>query len=244
MAVLSNIGYATAFAAGAVSFLSPCVLPLVPGYVSYVAGQTVGAADAPHRRTTLRTLSLSLCFVLGFATIFVALGAGASVLGSVLAAYRLELNLIGGMIVILFGLFTAGLLQLSWLQRELRWHGDPPGRGPFGAYLLGMAFAFGWTPCIGPVLGAILAVAASSAGSNGMVLLAIYSLGLGVPFVLAALFLSGFVTRLKALRRTGRALQVGAGVIMVLMGIAMITGHLTDVAIWFMETFPALGRIG
>ncbi|MBX9934321.1 MAG: cytochrome c biogenesis protein CcdA [Methylobacterium sp.] len=244
MAVLTNIGYVTAFAAGAVSFLSPCVLPLVPGYVSYVAGQNVGAAGAVQQRASIRTLILSLCFVLGFSTIFVALGAGASALGSVLNAFRIELNLIGGLIVIVFGLFTTGLLPLSWLQRELRWHGDPPGRGPIAAYLLGTAFAFGWTPCIGPVLGAILAVTASSTGSSGVTLLVAYSLGLGVPFVLAALFLSGFVSRLKTLRRTGRALQIGAGGVMVAMGAAMITGHMTTVAIFFLEMFPALAQIG
>lgn len=182
--------------------------------------------------------------MLGFTTIFVALGVGASALGSLPTAFRLELNLIGGIIVIVFGLFTAGLLQLRWLQRELRWHGDPPGRGLVAAYLLGTAFAFGRTHCIGPVLGAILAVTASPTGSSGIMLLAVYSFGLGVPFVLAALFLSGFVSQLRALRRTGRALQIVAGGVMVVMGLAMITGHVASAAIWFIETFPALARIG
>ncbi|WP_262030841.1 cytochrome c biogenesis CcdA family protein [Microvirga sp. Mcv34] len=236
---ISSIGLATAFAAGAISFLSPCVLPLVPGYVSYVAGQNIGA-----ERRNLRTLGLSLCFVFGFSTIFVAFGAGASAMGSALNAFRYELNLIGGLVVIAFGLFTMGLIRLSWLQRELRWHGDPPGRGPVAAYLLGMAFAFGWTPCIGPVLGAILAITASSSGASGVTLLAVYSLGLGVPFVLAALFLSGFVARLGTLRRTGRTLQLAAGGVMITMGALMITGRMADVAIFFLEMFPALGRIG
>ncbi|GGH14990.1 cytochrome C biogenesis protein CcdA [Alsobacter metallidurans] len=244
MSTLTTIGYATAFAAGAVSFLSPCVLPLVPGYVSYVAGQNVGSSDATPDRSTLRTLTLSTCFVLGFSTIFVALGAGASAFGSALNTFRFELNFLGGVIVIVFGLFTAGLLNLPWLKRELRWHGDPPGRGPVAAYLLGAAFAFGWTPCIGPVLGAILALTASSTASSGVLLLAAYSLGLGVPFVLAALFLSGFVAHLKNLRRTGRALQIGAGGVMIAMGVAMITGHITSIAIFFLEVFPALGGIG
>ena len=185
----SSVGFLAAFAAGAVSFLSPCVLPLVPGYVSYVAGQS-----AAGERDSLRTLGLSLCFVLGFTTVFVAFGAGASALGFALLAHRETLNLASGLLVILFGLFTAGLLRPAWLQRELRWHGDPPGRGPVAAYLLGTAFAFGWTPCIGPVLGAILAVTASSASGKGVALLTVYSLGLGVPFVAAALFLSGFVS--------------------------------------------------
>ncbi|MEE7478793.1 MULTISPECIES: cytochrome c biogenesis CcdA family protein [Methylobacterium] len=235
----SSVGLLAAFAAGAVSFLSPCVLPLVPGYVSYVAGQS-----AAGERDSLRTLGLSLCFVLGFTTVFVAFGAGASAIGFALLAHREMLNLASGLLVILFGLFTAGLLRPAWLQRELRWHGDPPGRGPVAAYLLGMAFAFGWTPCIGPVLGAILAVTASSASGKGVILLTVYSLGLGVPFVAAALFLSGFVARLRTLRWVGRTLQVAGGGVMVAMGLMMVTGRMTDMASFIMETFPALGWIG
>lgn len=241
MALVSNIGVATAFAAGAVSFLSPCVLPLVPGYVSYVAGQSV--TDSAAGQSRLRILGLSLCFVLGFSTIFVLLGIGANALSMLLNAYRWEVNLASGLLVIVFGLFTAGLVRLSWLQRELRWHGDPPGSGPVAAYLLGMAFAFGWTPCIGPVLGAVLAISTSSS-LNGIALLGAYSLGLGVLFILAALFMGGFMGRLRTFRRAGRALQVAAGGIMVVMGVAMITGHLTMFAIFMLETFPALGTIG
>jgi cytochrome c-type biogenesis protein len=182
--------------------------------------------------------------VLGFTTVFVAFGAGASALGFALLAHREALNLASGLLVILFGLFTAGLLRPAWLQRELRWHGDPPGRGPVAAYLLGTAFAFGWTPCIGPVLGAILAVTASSASGKGVALLTVYSLGLGVPFVAAALFLSGFVARLRTLRWFGRALQVVGGGVMVAMGLLMITDRMTAVAALILEAFPALGRIG
>lgn len=244
---LSAAGLATAFAAGAISFLSPCVLPLVPAYVSYVAGHSVGRepSEAPQAGRQLRTLGLSVCFVFGFTTIFVLLGAGANVLSSLLAAYRYEINIASGALVILFGLFTTGLFRPSWAQRELRWQREVQGSGPGAAYLLGMAFAFGWTPCIGPVLGAILAVSASATGgASGVALLAVYSLGLGVPFVVAALFLSGFTTRMGSLHRTGRILQVIAGTVMIAMGVAMITGHLTDLAIFFLEMFPALGRIG
>lgn len=239
---LSAVGAATAFAAGAISFLSPCVLPLVPGYVSYVAGQSLEGATSGQAR--LRTVGLSMCFVLGFTTVFVLLGLGANALSMLLNAYRWEVNLASGLLVIIFGLFTAGLLRLPWLQRELRWHGDPPGSGPLAAYFLGMAFAFGWTPCIGPVLGAVLAVSTSSTSISGVALLAAYSLGLGVPFILAALFMGGFVGRLRTFRRAGRALQLVAGGIMIVMGVAMITGHLTLFAIFMLETFPALGTIG
>lgn len=240
---LSAIGLATAFAAGAISFLSPCVLPLVPGYVSFVAGRTVNDSKSSK---PLRTLWLSLCFVLGFTTIFVILGAGANALNMLLAPYRYQVTLLSGALIVLFGIITLDLWRPQWSQRELRVHATPQGAGSLPAYLLGMAFAFGWTPCIGPVLGAILSLAASSSsrGADGMVLLAVYSLGLGVPFILAALFLGSFVSRMGKLRRAGLALRLVAGGVMIAMGIAMITGHLTDIAFWFLETFPALGSIG
>ena len=245
---LSVVGVVTAFAAGAISFLSPCVLPLVPAYVSYIAGQSLTPSEADHAipaRQRLRVLFLSICFVLGFTTIFVALGAGANALSSALAVYRYEINILSGLLVILFGIFTTGLWRPAWIERDTRVQIARPGTGPVFAYLLGTAFAFGWTPCIGPVLGAILAVAASSAaGASGVLLLAIYSLGLGLPFVLAALFSSSLIGRFEKFGRSGRILQLIAGFVMIAMGFAMITGHLTDVAIWFMETFPALGQIG
>ena len=165
-------------------------------------------------------------------------------LGFALLAHREALNLASGLLVILFGLFTAGLLRPAWLQRELRWHGDPPGRGPVAAYLLGTAFAFGWTPCIGPVLGAILADTASAAAGKGVALRTVYSLGLGVPFVAAALFLSGFVARLRTLRWFGRALQLVGGGVMVAMGLLMVTDRMSAVASLLVEAFPVLGRIG
>jgi len=249
MAEVSSIGIATAFLAGVISFLSPCVLPLVPGYLSYVAGQSVvtgpGAAAAPPARGRTLMVGLSLCFVLGFAAVFVALGASASVIGQWMLAYRYETNIIGGVIIIVFGLFMTGLIKLPWLERDLRYHGELRGRGPVAAFLLGIAFGFGWTPCIGPVLGAILTMSAVSSGlSSGTTLLAIYALGLGVPFVLAAAFTGAFVSRLGRLRRFGRPLQIGAGVLMIIMGVAMITGWLSAFAYWMLEAFPVLAEIG
>ena len=245
---LSAAGAITAFAAGAISFLSPCVLPLVPAYVSYVAGQSItrsAGGDAPPAGERLRILLSSLSFVLGFTTIFVALGAGISALSFVLGAYRYQINILSGALVILFGIFTTGLWRPAWAERDTRMQIGGPGSGPGPAYLLGLAFAFGWTPCIGPVLGAILAAAASSTGgSGGIALLTMYSLGLGLPFVMAALFFGSFAGRLGKFRNAGRVLQMIAGAVMIAMGLAMITGHLTDVAIWFLETFPMLGRIG
>lgn len=246
MPEISNIGLVTAFAAGAISFLSPCVLPLVPGYVSYVAGRT--AADRPSggaMALRLPAIGLSLCFVLGFSTVFVVLGASATALGQLLLAYRYELNLVGGAIVIVFGLFLLGLTRPSWMMRELRVHAPISGGRPVSAYLLGLAFAFGWTPCIGPILGAILTVGAASATvGGGVVLLAVYSLGLGVPFVLAALFTDVLTARLKAIGQLGRGLQLFAGVVMILMGLAMITGQLSTFSYWLLDTFPVLTSIG
>lgn len=246
MLELSSIGVLTAFAAGAISFLSPCVLPLVPGYVSYVAGESLnGLGRGQSLSAKLPALGLSLFFVLGFSTVFVILGASATALGQLLLAYRYELNIIGGTVVIAFGLFMMGLLRLPWFQRDLRFHTTIPGGRPLGAYMLGLAFAFGWTPCIGPVLGAILTVSAVSATvSSGVALLAVYSLGLGLPFLMAAVFTGGFLARMRIMRRFGRWLELFAGAVMVLMGIAMITGYLSAFSYWLLETFPGLASIG
>lgn len=246
---LSGIGIATTFAAGAVSFLSPCVLPLVPGYIAYVTGHAIAPSSTSEESTDvwarLRVLSLSTSFVLGFTTVFVALGAGANAISSVLSVHRYEINVLSGALVILFGVFTTGLWRPGWLERDTRLQLKLVGGGPVSAYLLGFAFAFAWTPCIGPVLGAVLAVAASSSqGSGGVALLAIYSLGLGLPFVLSALFFSQFVKQIAKFRRAGHLLQILAGIVMIAMGLAMITGYLTILAFWFLETFPTLSRIG
>ncbi|MFH1344097.1 MAG: cytochrome c biogenesis protein CcdA [Pseudomonadota bacterium] len=234
------------FVAGIISFLSPCVLPLVPGYVSYIAGQSM--ADTTTSKAVVmrvQALALSACFVLGFTTIFVILGASATALGQALVSYRYELNLVSGVVVIGFGLFTTGLLRPSWLQRDFRFDIVLPGGRPVAAYLLGMAFAFGWTPCIGPMLGAILTVSAASATvASGVTLLAIYSLGLGVPFLLVAVFTGGLLARFRSIGRVGRLLHILAGGVMVLMGTAMITGQLSTFSFWLLETFPRLSTIG
>ncbi|NGO55164.1 cytochrome c biogenesis CcdA family protein [Allomesorhizobium camelthorni] len=243
---ISNIGILTALAAGAISFLSPCVLPLVPGYISYVAGNAA-VAGGPSQVISSRfsALLLSTWFVLGFSTVFVALGASATAISRLLLSYRYETNILGGAIIIVFGLFMTGLVWLPWLQREFRFHGNLPGGRPLGAYILGLAFGFGWTPCIGPILGAILTVSAlSSTASNGIALLSIYSVGLGVPFLLSALFAESLAKRLKGMKRTGRLLQITAGVIMIVMGVAMMTGTMTTFSFWLLEQFPILTKIG
>lgn len=243
----ASVGFAAAFAAGLISFLSPCVLPLVPAYVSYVAGQSNTALarrrDVQHR---LSALAVSGVFVLGFGVVFVALGAGAGALGSLLLRYRYEANLVGGAIVLLFGVLMIGMSRgMPWLQREWRFHPHLPGGRPVAAFVLGLAFGFGWTPCIGPVLGAILTLSATQApGTGGAALLAVYAAGLGVPFLLVALFTRELAARMRVLRRVGWILQIVAGLVLVAMGLAMMTGRMSAFAFWLLETFPALGRIG
>jgi cytochrome c-type biogenesis protein len=244
---IANIGLLAAFLAGVISFISPCVLPLVPGYLSFVAGRSIGELQAADRRDRFRALTQSLWFVLGFSTVFLILGASATALGRLLLMYRQEANLVGGGIVIVFGLFMTGLIKLRWLQGEVRFVDKlkDSGGGSAASYLLGLAFAFGWTPCIGPILGAILTVSASTANvSSGLALLGIYSLGLGVPFLLSAVFLDRFLRHQRNLRRWGRPMHIAAGVIMILMGVLMITGQLTVFSYWLLRVFPALGNIG
>jgi cytochrome c-type biogenesis protein len=237
----SGIGLSTAFAAGVVSFLSPCVLPLVPGYVSYVAND----AAASGRRNARRAAALGARFVLGFSTVFVLLGASATAVGQLLLGYRYQLGLVAGAIVIAFGLFLLGLFRPMWLMRERRLHVAIPGGHPLLAYVLGTAFAFGWTPCIGPILGAILTVSAASATvSGGAALLGVYSLGLGIPFIASAMFVDRITSKLRTFGRAGRFLQFTTGGVMVLAGVAMMTGQLATFSYWLLETFPSLSTVG
>ena len=246
MSEIANIGLLTAFLAGLLSFISPCVLPLVPGYISFIAGRSLDELDEPARFARLTLFAQAVLFVLGFSTVFIALGASATALGRLLLTYKQEANLVGGIIVIVFGLFMTGLINPRWLHLDLRFvHRIELRGGPVAAYVLGLAFAFGWTPCIGPILGAILTVSASTASiQGGIILLSVYSLGLGVPFLLTAIFLERFLVHQPRLRRWSRPLHIAAGVALILAGVAIATGQLTKLSYWLLELFPALGRIG
>ncbi|MCW3480140.1 cytochrome c biogenesis protein CcdA [Neisseriaceae bacterium JH1-16] len=246
MADLSQLGLLTAFAGGVISFLSPCVLPLVPGYLSFVTGQSLRAdAQTSVSRTQIKVFGLSALFVLGFSSVFVALGASASVVGRLFLAFRGPANLIGGGMVALFGLFMTGLVRPAWLERDLRFQTKLTGGHPASAYLLGLAFGFGWTPCIGPVLGAILAMSAvASSATRSIGLLGAYALGLGVPFLVSALFTGHLVHRLKPLRRVGRLLYVVSGVGMIVMGIAIVVGWMPTLSYWLLHSFPSLTKLG
>jgi cytochrome c-type biogenesis protein len=241
-----NVTILAAMLAGLVSFLSPCVLPLVPPYLVYLTGTSFERlADAePEPAVRRKTVLAALLFVGGFTTVFVALGASASLIGALLRAYSHLLAIVAGIAIMIMGLHFLGLTRIGLLQREKRLEIPKP-VGLWGAYVMGLAFAFGWTPCIGPILAAILAVAASEATvAKGAGLLAVYSLGLGIPFVLAAFAIEPFAAFLARFRRHIVHMERVMGGLLVLTGIAFLAGWITQVSFWILETFPVLGTIG
>ena len=243
---MPNVPILAALAAGMLSFLSPCVLPLVPPYLIYLTGTSLERfADAESEpRVRRETLAAALLFVLGFSTVFVALGASASAIGAVLRAYSSELGVLAGIAIIAMGLHFLGLTPIAWLMREKRLAVAKP-VGLWGAYLMGLAFALGWTPCIGPILAAILAVAAAEATVlKGAGLLAVYSVGLGVPFVVAALAVEPFAAFLARFRAYLGVVEKVMGGLLVLTGIAFLTGAISEASYWLLDTFPMLGKIG
>ena len=245
MLEISGIAVLSAFLAGVVSFLSPCVLPLVPGYVSYVAGQSAGGNQPGQvARARLATLGMSSSFVLGFSAVFIALGASATALGQLFQSYRSEADLVAGAVIVLFGLHMTGLLKLGLLNRDFRFMPNPSQGTPFGALVLGAAFAFGWTPCIGPILGAILTMSAVSASvGGGVALLSIYSLGLAIPFILVAGFTGALAGRVRKLGRIGHSLQIASGGILALVGVAMMTGYLSSAGTWMLNNFDFFQKV-
>jgi cytochrome c-type biogenesis protein len=242
----ADISIFAALIAGLVSFLSPCVLPLVPPYLVYLAGTSLErlADDDPQTGSTGQTVGAALLFVAGFSTVFVALGASASLIGSLVRAYSGTLATIAGVAIIIMGLHFLGVFKIASLMREKRPTVAKP-VGLWGAYIMGLAFAFGWTPCIGPILAAILAVAASEQTvTRGATLLAVYSLGLGVPFVIAAFAIQPFAAFLSRFRKHLLRVEQAMGVLLILTGIAFLTGTITTASYWLLEAFPALGTIG
>ena len=237
--------------AGLVSFLSPCVLPLVPPYLGYLGGTTVSqaaTAEGIDNAVWRRIVIGSVFFVLGFSTIFVGFGAAASAFGQLIATYKSGLSVLAGLVIIVFGLHFLGLVRIPLLYVDARYHGEVGSASHLGAYVLGLAFAFGWTPCIGPILSTVLAVAASEATlSTGVTLLAAYSLGLGIPFVLAAIAIRPFLGFMQRFRRHLGTVEKVMGAILILTGIAMLNIvpwlSLTGFGQWLLETFPVLMRI-
>ena len=242
----SDVTLFAALIAGLVSFLSPCVLPLVPPYLVFLAGTSLErlADREPEPRVKRETVAAAVLFVLGFATVFVALGASASVIGALIQRYSGPLAIIAGVVIIVMGLHFLGLTPIALLHRQKRLELAKP-VGLWGAYVIGLAFAFGWTPCIGPILAAILAVAASEQTvARGAGLLAIYSLGLGIPFIIAAFAVEPFAAFLARFKTYMHRVEQAMGALLVLTGIAFLTGSLNQMSVWLLETFPALGKIG
>jgi cytochrome c-type biogenesis protein len=233
--------------AGLVSFLSPCVLPLVPPYLGYLGGTTIEemtSADKIDARLWRRVVLASLFFVLGFTSVFVSLGAGASVFGQLIQTYKAQLAIAAGVVIILFGLHFLGLLRIPLLYRDARLRANVERASLAGAYVMGLAFAFGWTPCIGPVLATVLTLAANEASLGaGVRLLLVYSLGLGIPFVLAAVAIGPFLGFLKRFRLHLHRVEQAMGIVLVATGILMLTGSLNWFGNWLLETVPSLGRL-
>jgi cytochrome c-type biogenesis protein len=242
----SDVTILAALIAGLVSFLSPCVLPLVPPYLVYMAGTSLErlADREPDLQVKRETVTAALLFVAGFSTVFVSLGASASVVGSLIRAYSGPLATIAGIVIIIMGLHFLGLTQIALLHRQKRMDVAKP-VGLWGAYVMGLAFAFGWTPCIGPILAAILAVAASEhTVTRGAGLLAVYSLGLGIPFIVAAFAVEPFAAFLARFRKHLRRVEQTMGALLVITGIAFLTGTINTMSVWILDAFPMLGRIG
>jgi cytochrome c-type biogenesis protein len=247
-----NVSLLAAFGAGLLSFISPCVLPLVPGYLSYISGLSLDemrgtpvvagggtVAVAPQVGARRQVVVASLAFIIGFSLVFVALGAAASAIGQFLAERQAIFNRIAGAVIIVFGLHTMGVLRIEWLYQERRVQTSRKPAGVFGAGLVGVAFAFGWTPCIGPILAGILALAGSQETvGQGVRLLGIYSLGLGVPFMATALMIDRFFGAMGRIRRHYHTVELVSGALLVIIGLLIFTNKFTVIAKWLTPYLP------
>ena len=243
-----DLSYAGAFLAGLLSFLSPCVLPLVPPYLCFLGGVTldqVAESDQADPAIMRRVLLSALFFVFGFSTIFVMLGATASTLGQLLADYLDILAKIAGFVIAILGLHFLGIFKIPLLYREARFQAGTDKAGLIGSYIIGLAFAFGWTPCVGPILAAILFVAGSEESViYGMSLLGVYSAGIGVPFIVAAIVMRPFLSFMQRFRHQMENVERVIGVLLVMTGILFLTGSFSEIAYWMLELFPTLGTVG
>ena len=236
-----NVSLLAAFAAGFLSFISPCVLPLIPGYISFVSGVSVDEmrSDAPPAASRLQVFVTSLAFVIGFSLVFIALGASATAIGKFMFSKLPLLSKLAGVVLIIFGLHTMGVFRLAFLDTEKRVHQQRKPAGPLGAMLVGVAFAFGWTPCIGPILGGILAIAGSkNTVGEGVTLLAVYSLGLGIPFLITSLAINQFFGAAKRIRKYYHAIELTSGALLIVIGVLIITGQLTIIVRYLQPYLP------
>ena len=230
-----------AFGAGFISFLSPCVLPLIPGYISYISGESLGDIVEKQKKVILKTVLFSL----GFSLVFISFGATASLIGNILLENSNTLRIIAGIIIIIFSLQLIGILNLNFLNQEKRFQTKNYSNNLFFPVVVGAAFGFGWTPCIGPVLGSILTLAAvESSIGKGILLLSFYSLGLAIPFILSGYGISKFLAFSKNFRKNIRIVSISGGVILLITGILILTNKLQALGYFILEAIPILGNLG
>ena len=243
---MAEISYFYVVLAGLLSFLSPCVLPIVPGYLCFLAGTSLDKiASGEDVLKERNVFYFALSFVLGFSTVFILLGASATLLSGLIYEYLDILRVVGGIIIIIFGIHFMQIIQLPFLNRDTRYQIESYRPGIVGSYVIGLSFAFGWTPCIGPILGSVLSIAASSETvTYGIVLLMLYSAGLGIPFLLAAYAINGFMRFLSKIRNYIRAIEIFTGVLLVIFGILILTNRIQELAFFFIKYFPFLTQFG
>jgi cytochrome c-type biogenesis protein len=243
---MENVNILTAFLFGLLSFLSPCVLPIVPGYISFISGVSLEEMQRVEERKKVfkKILLNSIFFILGFSVIFIALGASATALGRFMTEKLDLFSKIAGVIIIIFGLHMIGVFRIPFLNYEKRFHTQAKPLGLLGSFVVGLAFAFGWTPCIGPVLAAILAIAAQQdTVFQGIVLLASYSLGLGIPFFLTSLSINAFFGVFNKIKRHFRLIEIIGGILLVIVGVLIMTNYLTIISKVLSEWFPFLNEL-
>ena len=242
---MEGISYFYVLLAGLLSFLSPCVLPIVPGYLCFIAGTSLDKALDDQEILKVKIIKYSISFVLGFSTVFVLMGASATFLSSLLYEYFDYLRIAGGIIIIIFGIHFTQLIQLPFLNSDTRVQINNYKPGLFGSFVVGLSFAFGWTPCIGPILGSVLSVAATSENiSEGIFLLILYSAGLGIPFILAAYGIGSFLKFLSKIRRYIRIIEIFTGLLLILFGVLILTNRIQELAFFFIKYLPFLTQIG
>ncbi len=244
---MESVGIFTAFLFGLLSFVSPCVLPIIPGYLSFISGLSLDQMqNNENKKEILKKVFLnSLFFVFGFTTVFVALGASATFVGTFLLDNLEIAGKIAGVLLILLGIHMMGIFKFKFLNYEKRFHQNKKSFGVIGSFVVGLAFAFGWTPCIGPILAGILAVAAQQETVyQGIGLLTVYSLGLGIPFLLAAVSLNGFFSVFNKVKKHFKVVEIVSGILLIGVGILMFTGSLAVLASYFSKWLPFLNELG
>jgi len=242
---MEGISYFYVLLAGLLSFLSPCVLPIVPGYLCFIAGTSLDKALDNQEALRSNILKYAISFVFGFSVVFVLMGASATYLSSLLYEYFDYLRIIGGIIIIIFGIHFTQLIQLPFLNSDTRIQINNYKPGLIGSFVVGLSFAFGWTPCIGPILGSVLSVAASSENvSEGTFLLVLYSAGLGIPFIVAAYGIGAFLKLLSKIRKHIRTIEIFTGLLLIIFGVLILTNRIQELAFFFIKYFPFLTQIG